>query len=169
MTADDLPRTPAGVVTNRDVDLRDEATATVIAERPAMVMLKASFDPRWQVTIDGIPVEPEMIAPSFVGRMVPAGEHVVRFVYEPFRATTSCCCSRRRRRRPRRAPEGGGVAVGQVETRAPTVRLLEVVRASPRDQGPVVDLSAAIAGDLVGEPDGWVPLGSAADSDCERT
>ena len=56
----------------------------MIAERPAMVMLKASFDPRWQVTVDGIPVEPEMIAPSFVGRTVPAGEHVVRFVYEPF-------------------------------------------------------------------------------------
>ena len=85
VTADDLPGTPAGVVTNQDVDLRDgRATATVIAERPAMVMLKASFDPRWQVTVDGIPVEPEMIAPSFVGRMVPAGEHVVRFVYEPF-------------------------------------------------------------------------------------
>jgi hypothetical protein len=49
-----------------------------------MVMLKASFDPRWQVTVDGIPVEPEMIAPSFVGRTVAAGEHVVRFVYEPF-------------------------------------------------------------------------------------
>ena len=36
------------------------------------------------VTVDGIPVEPEMIAPSFVGRTVPAGEHVIRFVYEPF-------------------------------------------------------------------------------------
>jgi hypothetical protein len=85
VSADDLPGTPAGVVTNQDVDLRDgRATATVIAERPAMVMLKASFDPRWQVTVDGIPVEPEMIAPSFVGRTVPAGEHVVRFTYEPF-------------------------------------------------------------------------------------
>ena len=60
------------------------ATATVIAERPAMVMLKASFDPRWQVSVDGVAVAPEMIAPSFVGRTVPAGRHVVRFVYEPF-------------------------------------------------------------------------------------
>jgi hypothetical protein len=48
------------------------------------VMLKASFDPRWQVTVDGIAVAPELIAPSFVGRAVPAGRHVVRFVYEPF-------------------------------------------------------------------------------------
>jgi len=29
-------------------------------------------------------VAPEMIAPSFVGRTVSAGRHVVRFVYEPF-------------------------------------------------------------------------------------
>jgi uncharacterized membrane protein YfhO len=49
-----------------------------------MVMLKASFDPRWQVTVDGISVAPEMIARSFVGRTVPAGRHVVRFEYEPF-------------------------------------------------------------------------------------
>ena len=33
---------------------------------------------------DGIAAAPEMIAPSFVGRSVPAGRHVVRFVYEPF-------------------------------------------------------------------------------------
>ena len=85
MSADDLPDTPAGTVVSEDVDLRDGlATATVIADRPAVVMLKASFDPRWQVTVDGISVAPEMIAPSFVGRTVPAGRHVVRFEYEPF-------------------------------------------------------------------------------------
>jgi Family of unknown function (DUF6541) len=85
LRADDLPDTPAGAVVSENVDLRDgRATATVIADRPAMVMLKASFDPRWQVTVDGIAAAPEMIAPSFVGRAVPAGRHVVRFVYEPF-------------------------------------------------------------------------------------
>jgi len=57
---------------------------TVVADRPAFVLLKTSFDPRWQVTVDGISAEPEMIAPSFVGRSVPAGRHVVRFEYEPF-------------------------------------------------------------------------------------
>jgi hypothetical protein len=36
------------------------------------------------VTVDGTAVAPQMIAPSFVGRTVPAGRHVVRFVYEPF-------------------------------------------------------------------------------------
>jgi hypothetical protein len=56
----------------------------VVADRRAMVMLKASFDPRWQVTVDGIAESPQMIAPSFVGRTVAPGRHVVRFVYEPF-------------------------------------------------------------------------------------
>ena len=85
VSADHLPGTPAGSVTSEDVDLREgRATATVVADRPAMVMLKASFDPRWQVTVDGVDVEPQMIAPSFVGRAVPAGRHVVRFAYEPF-------------------------------------------------------------------------------------
>lgn len=83
--ADLLPETPAGTVTAEDVDLRDgRATVTVVADRSAAVLLKASFDPRWQVTVDGRPVEPQMIAPSFVGAEVSAGEHVVRFVYEPF-------------------------------------------------------------------------------------
>jgi hypothetical protein len=72
-------------VIGEDVDLRDgRAIATIVAERPAMVMLKASFDPRWQVTVDGVAVEPQMIAPSFVGREVRPGRHTVGFVYEPF-------------------------------------------------------------------------------------
>ena len=132
MTADDLPGTPAGVVTDQDVDLRDgRATATVIAERPAMVMLKASFDPRWQVTVDGIPVEPEMIAPSFVGRMVPAGEHVVRFVYEPFPLRPPAAARSGDARRPCPASGEAESPWAGSETRAPTVRLREVVRASP--------------------------------------
>jgi Family of unknown function (DUF6541) len=85
VTADALPTTPAGRVIGEDVDLADgRATTTVVADRPAMVMLKTTFDPRWQVAVDGVPVEPQMIAPSFVGREVSAGRHTVRFVYEPF-------------------------------------------------------------------------------------
>jgi hypothetical protein len=83
--ADDRPDDRPGVVVDQAVDLRDGfARATVVAERPSLVMLKTSFDPRWQVTLDGEPVDPEMIAPSFVGRSVPPGEHVVTFEYEPF-------------------------------------------------------------------------------------
>jgi hypothetical protein len=82
---DALPKRPAGVVLVERVDLRrGVATATVELDRPAMVMLKTSFDPRWQVRVDGVAVEPQMIAPSFVGRVVPAGRHVVRFEYVPY-------------------------------------------------------------------------------------
>ena len=85
IAADERPEEPPGTVVDEEVDLRDGfARATVVADRPSFVMLKTSFDPRWQVTVDGIPVDPEMIAPSFVGRRVPPGEHVVTFRYEPF-------------------------------------------------------------------------------------
>src|SRR5262245_31320007 len=85
VTEDALPSAPAGEVLSQEVDLGDgRATVTVDAERPSMVMLKTSFDPRWQVTVDGIARAPQMIAPSFVGREVSAGRHVVRFTYEPF-------------------------------------------------------------------------------------
>ena len=83
--AGERPEGPPGTVVDQDVDLRDGfARATVAADRPCFVMLKTSFDPRWQVTLDGVPVDPEMIAPSFIGRRVPPGEHVVTFDYEPF-------------------------------------------------------------------------------------
>jgi hypothetical protein len=85
VTEDALPPDPPGSVAAGIVDLREGvATATVALERPAMVMLRTSFDPRWQVSVDGVAVEPQMIAPSFVGRLVPGGRHVVRFEYEPY-------------------------------------------------------------------------------------
>jgi uncharacterized membrane protein YfhO len=47
-------------------------------------MLKATYHPRWKVTVDGEPAETQMLAPSFVGVRVPAGEHRVEFRYEPY-------------------------------------------------------------------------------------
>ena len=46
---------------------------TVGANRPAVVMLKATYHPRWKVTVDGKPAKTQMLAPSFVGVAVPAG------------------------------------------------------------------------------------------------
>jgi hypothetical protein len=56
----------------------------VVANRPAAVLLKATYDPRWTVTVDGFPAKPVMMAPSFVGVDVPLGRHVVRFHYRPY-------------------------------------------------------------------------------------
>ena len=58
--------------------------ATVEASRPSVVLLKASYDPRWTVTVDGLPDSATMMAPSLVGVEVPAGRHEVRFRYEPY-------------------------------------------------------------------------------------
>jgi hypothetical protein len=59
-------------------------TATVQASRPAVVLLKASYDPRWTVTVDGLADRATMMAPSVVGVEVPTGRHEVRFRYEPY-------------------------------------------------------------------------------------
>ncbi len=55
----------------------------VDARRRATVMLKASYDPRWRVIVDGRRVTPQMVAPAFVGAVVPRGRHSILFVYEP--------------------------------------------------------------------------------------
>jgi Gpi18-like mannosyltransferase len=59
-------------------------TAAVAANRPAVVLLKASYDPRWTATVDGQSEKPTMMAPSLVGVEVPAGRHSVRFRYKPY-------------------------------------------------------------------------------------
>jgi hypothetical protein len=47
-------------------------------------MLKATYDPRWHVTVDGKPAKTQMLAPSFVGVAVPAGQHRIAFRYVPY-------------------------------------------------------------------------------------
>jgi hypothetical protein len=80
-----LPSGAAGIVEHERADPADGAfEADVVAERPAVVVLRASFDPRWRVTVDGEPVTPQMIAPSLVGAPVPSGRHTVAFRYAPF-------------------------------------------------------------------------------------
>ncbi len=76
---------PRGEVRSSSIELGDGAArATVEAEREVAVLLKTSFDNRWRVTVDGREVGRQMLAPSFVGRVVPAGRHEVRFEYAPY-------------------------------------------------------------------------------------
>ena len=56
----------------------------VVANRPAVVMLKSTYDPRMHVTVDGKPAKTQMLAPSFIGVAVPVGTHRIQFQYEPF-------------------------------------------------------------------------------------
>jgi hypothetical protein len=79
------PEGPAGVVIDEQDALTDgEFSADVSAARPAVALLRSSFEPRWEATVDGEPVTPQMVAPSFVGVPVPAGTHHVEFRYRSF-------------------------------------------------------------------------------------
>ena len=49
--------------------------------RPAVVLLKATYDPRWKLTVDGVTVKTQMIAPALVGGAVPPGRHTILFEY----------------------------------------------------------------------------------------
>ncbi len=50
---------------------------------PCLAMLKETFHPRWRATVDGVAVEPVMVAPAFIAVPVDAGAHEVVFVYTP--------------------------------------------------------------------------------------
>jgi hypothetical protein len=85
LAAGDEPSGPAGVVRSESDAISGGAvTAIVVADRAAVVVLKSTFDPRWTVTVDGVSVRPDMVAPSFVGATVPAGAHSVEFLYRSF-------------------------------------------------------------------------------------
>jgi len=59
--------------------------ATVALRRPAVVLLKSSFDVSWRVTVDrNREVRPVMMAPSLVGVELPPGRHFVLFRYTPY-------------------------------------------------------------------------------------
>ena len=73
-----------GRVVSVDAQLDEGRLATtVVANRRSVVLLKASYDPRWTATVDGVPVKPEMIAPALVGVVVGKGVHHVVFLYKP--------------------------------------------------------------------------------------
>jgi hypothetical protein len=74
-----------GTVLQESVALDDGWFRGVIdARRPAVVMVKASYHPRWRATVDGKPADTQFVAPSFVGVKVPAGAHVVQFEYKSY-------------------------------------------------------------------------------------
>jgi len=80
-----LPTGPAGRVLGGSDNLpAGEVTARVSATRPAVVLLKATFDPGWTATVDGRPEPTEMIAPAYVGVRVSRGTHDVVFRYRAY-------------------------------------------------------------------------------------
>ena len=73
---------PAGTVVSQRADLaQGTITATIVAHRTAVVLLSASYDPGWKVTVDGRPATTEIIVPAMPGVRVTAGRHVIRFTF----------------------------------------------------------------------------------------
>jgi hypothetical protein len=78
---------PAGTVLAQRHELSNGVfDGAVQANRDAVVLLKATYDPRWRVTVDGKPARTVMMAPSLVGVDVPSGVHTVSFQYIPYGA-----------------------------------------------------------------------------------
>ncbi len=75
---------PGFIINESDAPVDGRFAASFVANRPAVVMVKTSFDPRWKVEVDGVDVPSQMVAPSFVGRVVPPGRHEITFVYQPY-------------------------------------------------------------------------------------
>jgi hypothetical protein len=75
---------PGRVLAEQQTPEDGRFSADVQVEREAVVLLKATYDPRWTATVDGAAARPVMMAPSLVGVEVPPGRHVVRFRYAPY-------------------------------------------------------------------------------------
>jgi hypothetical protein len=76
------PTTPPGTSIDTIVDGQDgDYAGTVTANRTAAVVLKATFDPGWHVTVDGTAATPYMVVPGFVAVTVGPGRHTVVFRY----------------------------------------------------------------------------------------
>jgi hypothetical protein len=61
----------------------NEYRARFVANRDCYLMLKTSYHPGWEVTLDGREISPVMLAPGFIGVRVTPGTHSVLFSYRP--------------------------------------------------------------------------------------
>jgi hypothetical protein len=79
-----FPDPPGAVTVQYDLPDDGQFGGEVDVTRPSVVMLKATYDPRWHVTVDGRPAKTQMLAPSFVGVAVTPGQHRIEFEYVPY-------------------------------------------------------------------------------------
>jgi len=89
------PTLPSGVTTTAagsghvlsEVDNLREGTARAVVQvdRTSVVLLAASYEPNWSVTIDGFSAPTEMVAPALLGVQVGRGTHTIVFTYHGYR------------------------------------------------------------------------------------
>ncbi len=75
---------PGSVVAQRALLDAGSAAATVRMVGHGLVVLSASFDPGWTVTVDGRPAAPVMVAPALVAVQVGPGTHRIVFRYRGY-------------------------------------------------------------------------------------
>lgn len=74
----------AGAGTSADILIEAQDgyfAGSVTTSRTAAVVLKVTYDPLWQVSVDGRPATPYMVVPGFVAVTVGPGRHAVVFQY----------------------------------------------------------------------------------------
>jgi hypothetical protein len=75
------PGSPGTVQSERANLSAGQLSARVVARRPSVALLSASYDPGWTAKVDGRAVGTEMVAPALVGVPVPPGHHRVTFTF----------------------------------------------------------------------------------------
>jgi hypothetical protein len=75
------PGSPGTVQSERANLSAGQLSARVVARRPSVALLSASYDPGWTAKVDGRAVGMEMVAPALVGVPVPPGHHRVTFTF----------------------------------------------------------------------------------------
>jgi hypothetical protein len=74
------------VIAEADLLEQGEVSATVRMRQPGVVVLSASFDPGWAVSVDGRPRHTQMVGPALVATTVSPGSHTIVFRYRGFRS-----------------------------------------------------------------------------------
>ena len=74
------PPLPAGSIAAQSAQSQ-RYSASVQLQDPAMLVLKVSYHPNWQATVDGVPVPTVMLLPSYIGIELRPGAHEVVVAY----------------------------------------------------------------------------------------
>lgn len=87
----------AGAPEPPSVRIVHDGASTVVLEatlnRTGLVVLRDTYDPSWRAEVDGEPAEVARVNGRYRGVALPAGRHVIRFVYRPRDLTTGLILS----------------------------------------------------------------------------
>jgi hypothetical protein len=72
------------VIVERDDLAQGKVSAKIVMRRPGVVVLSASFDPGWEVTVNHRLEVPAMVAPALIAVRVPTGLDTVIFRYRGY-------------------------------------------------------------------------------------